>query len=194
MSVRHALLALLSDGPKYGMQLKEEYEAATGDAWPLNVGQVYTTLQRLERDGLVESTDAGEDERHDERQKDYRITDGGRSELGEWLTSPLGAGSPPRDELTTKVLVALRVPGVDVHDVVQAQRRQLLELMQQWTGFKQEGTELDLPFALMVEGELTRLGAVVRWLDVVDQLVDRAAEAPARAPGPRLRHRVVVRS
>ena len=69
MSVRHALLALLSEGPKYGMQLKEEYEGATGDAWPLNVGQVYTTLQRLERDGLVESDAAGDD-----RQKDYRIT------------------------------------------------------------------------------------------------------------------------
>lgn len=190
MSVRHALLALLSEGPKYGMQLKEEYEAATGDAWPLNVGQVYTTLQRLERDGLVESTDAGEDD----RQKDYRITDGGRAELGDWLSSPLGAGSPPRDELTTKVLVALRVPGVDVHEVVQAHRRQCLELMQQWTGFKQEDAELDLPFALMVEGELTRLGSVVRWLDVVDQLVERAAEEPAPAGGPKLRRRVVVRS
>jgi DNA-binding PadR family transcriptional regulator len=55
MSVRHALLALLSEGPKYGLQLREEFEARTGDVWPLNVGQVYTTLQRLERDGLVES-------------------------------------------------------------------------------------------------------------------------------------------
>ena len=77
MSVRHALLALLSEGPKYGMQLKEEYEGATGDAWPLNVGQVYTTLQRLERDGLVESNDAGDDE----RQRDYRITARGQGEL-----------------------------------------------------------------------------------------------------------------
>ena len=55
MSVRHALLALLSEGPKYGLQLREEFEARTGEVWPLNVGQVYTTLQRLERDGLVES-------------------------------------------------------------------------------------------------------------------------------------------
>src|SRR5579862_1797376 len=107
MSVRHAFLALLSDGPRYGMQLKEEYEGATGDAWPLNAGQVYTTLQRLERDGLVESDDAG----GDERQRDYRITAGGRAELERWLSTPSGAGSPPRDELTTKVLVALRVPG-----------------------------------------------------------------------------------
>ena len=61
MSVRHALLALLSEGPKYGLQLREEFEARTGEVWPLNVGQVYTTLQRLERDGLVESDDAAEE-------------------------------------------------------------------------------------------------------------------------------------
>ena len=57
MSVPHALLALLSEGPKYGLQLRQEFEAKTGEVWPLNVGQVYTTLQRLERDGLVESDD-----------------------------------------------------------------------------------------------------------------------------------------
>ena len=50
MSIRHALLALLSEGPKYGLQLRQEFEAGTGEVWPLNVGQVYTTLQRLERD------------------------------------------------------------------------------------------------------------------------------------------------
>jgi len=59
MSVRHALLALLSEGPKYGLQLREEFEARTGEVWPLNVGQVYTTLQRLERDGMVEALDGG---------------------------------------------------------------------------------------------------------------------------------------
>jgi DNA-binding PadR family transcriptional regulator len=196
MSVRHALLALLSEGPKYGMQLKEEYEGATGDAWPLNVGQVYTTIQRLERDGLVESDDAG----GDDRQKDYRITARGLTELVNWLTTPPGAESPPRGELTTKVLVALRVPGVDVHDVIQAHRRQVVELMQQWTSFKREGAEpgrplaLDLPFALMVEAELSRLEAVVKWLDIADRQVKRAATEPARSQGPQLRRRVVVRS
>ena len=70
MSVPHALLALLSEGPKYGLRLQNEFEARTGEVWPLNVGQVYTTLQRLERDGLVE-TDDGEGERS---QKRYRIT------------------------------------------------------------------------------------------------------------------------
>ena len=74
MSVRHALLALLSEGPKYGLQLRQEFEARTGEVWPLNVGQVYTTLQRLERDGLVESDDAGDDG----PQKAFRHHDRGR--------------------------------------------------------------------------------------------------------------------
>jgi DNA-binding PadR family transcriptional regulator len=188
MSVRHALLALLSEGPKYGMKLRDEYEAATGDIWPLNVGQVYTTLGRLERDGLIEPDDGGEDE----REKAFRITAQGQSELAEWLKTPPGPASPQRDELVTKVLVALRVPGVKVHDVIQAHRRQIVELMQQWTRFKEEA-ESDLPFALMVESELIRLGALVRWLDVADQMVKSAPEKSTKDAGPKLRRRVVIR-
>ena len=89
--------------------------------------------------------------------------------------------------------MALRVPGIDVHEVIQAHRRQVVELMQQWTSFKQDEAGLDLPFALMVEAELSRLGAVVQWLDVADRQVKRAAKEPARPAGPRLRRRVVVR-
>src|SRR5262247_3682044 len=122
MSVRHALLALLSEGPKYGLQLREEFETRTGEVWPLNVGQVYTTLQRLERDGLVESDDA----EVEGPQKSFRITPSGDRELAGWLRTPPDAASPPRDELVIKVLVALRVPGVDVHEVVQAHRRHLI--------------------------------------------------------------------
>src|SRR6476659_1970745 len=109
MSVRHALLALLSEGPKYGLQLRQEFEARTGEVWPLNVGQVYTTLQRLERDGMVESDEAADDS----PQKGYRITVDGERELDQWLRTPPDLASPPRDELVIKVLVALRVPEVD---------------------------------------------------------------------------------
>jgi DNA-binding PadR family transcriptional regulator len=189
MSVRHALLALLGEGAKYGMQLRDEYEAATGDVWPLNVGQVYTTLQRLERDGLVESDSAGDDE----RQKSFRITAEGQAELGGWLVTPPGPAPPPRDELVTKVLVAVRVPGVDAHEVIQAHRRQVVELMQQWTRVKGEQAEFDLAFALVVDAELTRLAAVVQWLDLADEHVQRAATEPAPDAAPKLRRRVVVR-
>src|SRR5262249_3567222 len=87
MSVPHALLALLREGPKYGLRLQSEFEARTGEVWPLNVGQVYTTLQRLERDGLVEADGEGERSR---KQKRYRITAAGAQELSDWLHTPPG--------------------------------------------------------------------------------------------------------
>jgi DNA-binding PadR family transcriptional regulator len=192
MSVRHALLALLSEGPKYGLQLREEFEAGTGEIWPLNVGQVYTTLQRLERDGLVQSDDAEEDG----PQKGFRITTGGEQELAAWLRTPPDLASPPRDELVIKVLVALRVPGTDVHEVVQVHRRYLVELMQQWTRIKEDAAEHDLGLALAVDAELFRLDSVIRWLDSADSRIKRAeADPPAPAPSnlPRLRRKVVVR-
>ncbi len=164
MSVRHALLALLSEGPKYGLQLRQEFEARTGEVWPLNVGQVYTTLQRLERDGLVESDD-GES---DGPQKDFRITGAGRTELVQWLRTPPGTDVPPRDELVIKVLVALTVPGVDVAELLQIHRRHLVETMQRYTAVKQKAAEHDVGLALVVDAELFRLEAAVRWLDAAD--------------------------
>src|SRR3974390_3357786 len=114
MSVRHALLALLSEGPKYGLQLRNEFEGKTGDVWPLNVGQVYTTLQRLERDGLITSDDEG----LEGPPKAVRITERGGRELPAGLRTPPDLSAPPRDELVIKVLVALSVDGVDVHEVI----------------------------------------------------------------------------
>jgi DNA-binding PadR family transcriptional regulator len=188
MSVRHALLALLSEGPKYGLRLREEFEAGTGEVWPLNIGQVYTTLQRLERDGLIESDD---DER-DSPQKRFRITTEGEHELAAWLRTPPDMSSPPRDELVIKVLVALRVPGTDVREVIQAHRRYLVELMQQWTRIKDADAGRGLALGLAVDAELFRLDAVVRWLDAADGRINRAAAEPPQATRdglPRLRMR-----
>jgi DNA-binding PadR family transcriptional regulator len=192
MSVRHALLALLSEGPKYGLQLREEFEARTGEVWPLNVGQVYTTLSRLERDGLVESDGTADDG----PQKGFRITAEGQGELAAWLRTPPDLSSPPRDELVMKVLVAVRVPGTDVHEVIQAHRRYLVQLMQRWTRIKEYEAESDLSLALVVDAELFRLDAVIRWLDAADGRLKRAAAAapgePTPWPLPRLRRRIGV--
>ncbi len=184
MSVRHALLALLSEGPKYGLQLRHEFEARTGEVWPLNVGQVYTTLQRLERDGLVEADGAD-----DGPQRGYSITDAGAAALTEWLRTPPGMAQPPRDELLIKVLVAVQVPGVDVHDVIQVHRRHLLELMQRYTAVKAESSEADVALNLVVDAELFRFEAAVRWLDTAEVRLRQApaptAEPAASAPTPR---------
>jgi DNA-binding PadR family transcriptional regulator len=193
MSIRHALLALLSEGPKYGLQLRQEFEARTGEVWPLNVGQVYTTLQRLERDGFVESEDGAEEG----PQKSFRITVQGQTELSSWLRTPPDLSSPPRDELVIKILIALRLPGVDVHEVVQAHRRYLVQLMQEWTRLKEYSADRDLEFALVVDAELFRLDSVVRWLDAAEGRIKRATLAPTDpSPShlPKRPKRVGVRS
>jgi DNA-binding PadR family transcriptional regulator len=182
MSVRHALLALLSEGPKYGLQLREEFEARTGEVWPLNVGQVYTTLQRLERDGLVESLD-GDEDGDAGPQKAYRITAPGSAELAQWLRVPPDLSSPPRDELVMKVLVAVRVPGTDVHEVIQAHRKYLVQVMQEWTRLKEDEAQFDLAFALVVDAELFRLDSLVRWLDTAEGRF-RRAETDGWPPEP----------
>src|SRR5215211_1892664 len=161
VSVPHALLALLSDGPKYGLRLQNEFESRTGEVWPLNVGQVYTTLQRLERDGLVE-TDDGESERSRKR---YRITSTGHRELADWLRTPPDLVPPPRDELVIKVLVALQIPVIDI--------------MQRYTQVKAGAGEDDMALALVADAELFRLEAIIRWLDAADV---RLKQQPTRAP------------
>ena len=102
-----------------------------------------------------------------------------------------------------KVLVALRVPGTDVHDVIQVHRRYLVELMQQWTRIKEDEAESDMGLALVVDAELFRLDSVIRWLDAADGRIKRAGadQSNSAAPGadakasrrPSVRRRVGVR-
>jgi DNA-binding PadR family transcriptional regulator len=181
VSVPHALLALLSAGPKFGLRLQNEFESRTGEVWPLNVGQVYTTLQRLERDGLVKADGEGERAR-----KQYRITSAGAQELAGWLRMPPELVPPPRDELVIKVLVALQIPGIDIREILQVHRRHVIEVMQRYTRIKAEAAQADVPLALVADAELFRLEAIVRWLDAADvrlkQLPPLAAPAEAVVP------------
>ena len=178
MSIRHALLALLSEGPKYGLQLRQEFESRTGEVWPLNVGQVYTTLQRLERDGFVESEGSGGP------QNVVTITPSGAEELAAWLRTPAQVMPPPRDELVIKVLVATRVLGVEVSEVLQVHRRHMVEAMQQYTHVKSEMAEDDVELGLIVDAELFRMESVVRWIDAADVRLKQYPEKPRAAPAP----------
>ena len=192
MSVRHALLALLSEGPKYGLQLGQEFEAGTGEVWPLNTGQVYTTLQRLERDGFVESDDTVDEG----PQKDFRITDAGLDELHAWLRTPPDTSTPPRDELVIKVLVALRIPGVDAGELVQAHRRHVIEAMHQYTRLKEDAADHEIGLLLVADAEIYRLDAVIRWLDAADARIKRLpppSETSMSPVRPRARRKVGAR-
>ena len=182
VSVRHTLLALLSEGPKYGRQLREEFGAGTGGARPPNVGQVYAVLRRLERDGLVESGATGAAGPG----KEFRITDDGAAELAAWLRTPPDLASAPHEQMAAKVMAALQVPGTDAHGVIQMHRRSLMELMQQWTRIKREQTDHDLGVRLRIDAELFRLDSVIRWLDTADGGLMHAAVSPPRPDPPAL--------
>jgi DNA-binding PadR family transcriptional regulator len=174
VSIRHALLALLSEEPKHGLLLQQEFEEQTGEVWPLNVGQVYITLQRLEHAGLVVS----EDEESTGPRKRFALTSAGGGELHEWLRTPPSEIPPPRDELLIKVLISMRVPGVDVHEIVQLHRRHIIEQMQHFWRLKAEMGVDDMRLALIADAELFRLDAIVRWLDAADIRLKRHMEKP----------------
>src|SRR5256714_10654925 len=126
MSIRYGLLALLERGPMYGYQLRASFEESTGGTWPLNIGQVYTTLSRLERDGLVRALPESE-----AGQRPYEITPAGRADLAVWFATPIGRGDRPRDELAIKLALAITTPGVDVASVVQTQRSATMRALQE---------------------------------------------------------------
>jgi DNA-binding PadR family transcriptional regulator len=161
MSVRYGLLALLERGSRYGYQLRTEFEEATGGTWPLNIGQVYTTLSRLERDGFVQALPEG-----DGGQRPFEITDAGRAEIRHWFTTPVDRGDRPRDELAIKFALALTTPGVDVPAVVQSQRTATVRSLQEYTRLKQRtGAPDDLAWRLVLDSLIFQAEAEVRWLD-----------------------------
>lgn len=174
MSVKHSLLALLIDGPRYGAALRTEFEARTGNTWPLNVGQVYTTLNRLERDGLVLSS--GERDAEDQTIS-YSLTDAGRAEVATWWISPVDRSTTSRDQLAIKLAIAVTVPGVDLTRVVQVQRSATIARLQELTRLKRTTTGDDpheLSWLLVLDSLIFTAEAEARWLDHAEARVRRA--------------------
>lgn len=168
MSVRMGVLALLVDGPGYGYQLRGEFEQRTGGSWPLNIGQVYTTLDRLERDGLVARGDADVD-----GHVVYTATEAGRGAVARWFSEPVPA-KRGRDELAIKFAIAVTVPGVDVERLVQVQRGAAVRNLQDLTRLKRTADPAtDLAWSLVLESMVFQAEAEVRWLDHVESSVSR---------------------
>ena len=163
MAVRESLLALLHGGTQHGYQLKTGFEAATGGVWPLNVGQVYTTLDRLERDGLVAV-------REDDGQRFYSITPAGDAELGAWWEMVPIDEPPARDELMLRVLMAIEHGPDHALDVITRQRSALHELLAARRRARpnltpKTGDHDDLARILVTDALLVRAEADLRWLD-----------------------------
>jgi DNA-binding PadR family transcriptional regulator len=171
-------LALLHEAPSHGYNLKTAFERRTGGSWALNIGQVYTTIQRLERDGLVEALDGGAD---DDR-REYRITLAGREQLSGWFENPVVADAPARDELTIKVLLAVAAGDIDVTALLQRQRRASVEQLQAYTRRKATADpERDVAFLILLDALIFRTEAEVRWLDACDARIRSLSRSAATA-------------
>lgn len=182
MAVREGLLALLRDGPRYGYQLKTEFEAATGGVWTINVGQIYTTLDRLGRDGLVEV-----DERDD--QKLYSITLAGADELGAWWEAVPAEDPPPRDELMLKMLLAIELGAEHGLAVITRHRTALTALLQQRRRQSPPATagsdsHEGLAAALVADALVVRAEADLRWLDLCEARLLRSHSPDHRPNDP----------
>ncbi|MGH2467184.1 MAG: PadR family transcriptional regulator [Candidatus Limnocylindrales bacterium] len=177
MSVRYGLLAILAEAPNHGYQLKTDFERRTAGSWQLNIGQIYTTLQRLERDGLVEPIDPASDERHA-----YRITGTGLIQVDAWLDRPVIAEGPPRDELTIKVLLAVAAGDLDVTAILQRQRTASVEQLQAYTRRKaQADPDNDMPILILLDALIFRTEAEVRWLDATEARIRQHSASGSRS-------------
>ncbi|MEO3889489.1 PadR family transcriptional regulator [Nonomuraea sp. B5E05] len=166
MPVRHGLLALLSKGPRHGYQLRIEFEASTGATWPLNIGQVYTTLSRLERDGLVKPGESDEQGR-----VVYMITEAGMEETARWFSTPVIHSDRPRDELVIKLAMAVAARTVDVAEVIHRQRTATMRALQQLTMAKRAATE-GAAQRLVLDSMIFQAEAEQRWLDHCEAVLE----------------------
>lgn len=169
MSVRLSLLAILDHGPCYGYQLRAEYERRTGGA-TVNVGQVYNTLERLERDGLVRKGESDE-----QGHVFWHITDAGSAEAADWLRSVM---PPPRDELLAKIALAATLPGADAVGAVRRQRDAARIRAQSSSEPQDAGSVEGFSHALVERALALRADAEARWLDEVEQALLTRADGP----------------
>lgn len=175
MSIRHSLLAILDQGDCYGYQLRVEFERRTGHSRSLNVGQVYATLDRLERDGCVSKLGA-----NSTGHVYYAITDAGRAGVSAWFdTAGLGSSL---DEMAAKVALAQSLPGVDAAAVVRRQRESTearLDTM------RAEVVSLDLSRQLVLGAQITAAEAELGWLRHADSLLLSSQPFALEAQPPR---------
>jgi len=178
MSIRYALLSLLDQQPHHGYQLKTAVEGWLGQSWPLNIGQVYTTLARLERDGLVALGEVDAQGR-----QTYQITPAGRAALADWFATPVPRDGLVRDELLVKLVAAVAAGDGTAFEVIRGQRTATLQLLQQHTRAKaQAERQGDLPRLVVADLLIAQAEAEAAWLELCEARL-RAAGRDRRGGG-----------
>lgn len=182
MGLKDGLLCLLAAGENYGYELKSQLESATADTWQVNIGQVYTTLQRMERDGLVVHRDA------EEGRVLYSLTDDGHEAAREWMRMPVDLAVAGRDEISLKILMAVRSGIEDPRRVVERQRGSTMSLIQDYTALRAEDSREEFGWLLYLDRLIFSAEAELRWLDKVESRLEsrppesRSASAASSEP------------
>jgi len=174
MSIGHTLLGLLESGPRHGYDLKRAFDERFGHDRPLAYGQVYSTMARLLRNGLVEVE--GIEPGEGPERKRYAITEAGVTDVGLWLSRPEKPEPYLQTTLYTKVVLAL-LTGRPAAELLDTQRGEHLRLMRELTQRKREG---DLADQLICDHALFHLEADLRWLELTAARLEQLAEQVVR--------------
>ncbi len=162
--IKGALLGLLAVKPMHGYDLKVSLDRVLGETTKINVGQVYTAINKLEKNGLITANLVAREDRTD--LKVYHLTPAGEQELQEWFAAPVEKVDL-RDELFVKLTLARRSGLADVAAIIRTQRSvnmaTILELTQLKEAFEQQGDE---EIVLLIEGAILHLEADLRWLEL----------------------------
>ena len=164
--MKFPILAMLASSPAHGYELKRELEQHFGAALPpLNTGQIYTSLARLERDGLVDADRVAQDSRPNKRV--YHLTSEGQAALDEWVAQPT-PGSRLRDEFFMKLILAGRTGIAPPGALIERQRAEYLQALRDLDRLASAAGD-DAAQALLIEGAALHLEADLKWLDLCEQ-------------------------
>jgi len=164
--MKFPILAMLAKSPAHGYELKRELEEHFGAALPpLNTGQIYTSLARLERDGLVDVEGVAQDSRPNKRV--YRLTAQGQAALDEWVTQPT-PGTRLRDEFFMKLVLAGRAGIADPRVLIERQRGAYLQALRDLDQLSGAANG-DWAESLLIEGAALHLEADLKWLALCEE-------------------------
>ncbi len=189
MSVRNALLGLLAQRPRHGYELHSAFEAVVGGEqnWDVKPAQIYTTLSRLEKDGLVAEESVEQDGGPEKRI--FAITDLGRTTLTEWFDSGVEL-EHQRDEFYVKLMLSLSDGGANPRKVIQTQRTRLFQDLHNLTAQRNRADpKTELAQMFLYDKAIMHLEADLRWLDMIEARLDDVRRQPLPLPDPRPRGR-----
>ncbi len=176
MSLKFGILGLMAEEPLHGYEIKSRFESLMGGAWEVNIGQIYATLQRLERDGLIAT--AGE--RGDRGKLAYQLTEQGAREFTAWLSQPEAGQSLLHEDFSVKLLLLRRLAHADLAALLHRQRRMQLQHLRDLAAMDRQARDAGrADLALIIKGAILHTEADIKWLDLcLDEVADQQSPAP----------------